>query len=134
MIDKEALLAPRLAEREVVLPVGSVRVRALNRIEAMRVQAAGEAGGPAAADRVMIALGMVDPVLTEAEVSAWQASAPAMELEPVTDAIAALSGMQPDATKAAYKGFEDDPGAEFRPLPGGEAADAGLAAAADPAE
>lgn len=126
-MDKEALFRPRLAEDDVEVPgVGTVRVRALSRLEAMHVQ---DANSPEASERRILAAGMVDPPLTEAEARRWQEAAPAGELEPVTDRIAELSGMKPGADKDAYKTFEADPGSEFRVLPGSEAGDDGGPAA-----
>lgn len=122
-MDKEALFRPRLPEDDVEVPgVGTVRVRALSRIEAMHVQAA---NGPEATERRILAAGLVDPTLTEAEAGKWQKAAPAGELEPVTTRIAELSGMAPDSDKETYKSFRDEPDAGVRALPGAEAVDDG---------
>jgi hypothetical protein len=122
-VDKEALFTPRLPEDDVEVPnVGTVRVRGLSRIEAMHVQAA---NGTEATERRMLALGLVDPKLTEAEAGKWQDASPAGELEAVTDRIAELSGMKPEAVKEAVKAFEADPEAEFRVLPSGGTGDDG---------
>lgn len=100
-MDKEALFRPRLAEAEVQLDgLGTVRVRGLNRAEAMEVQGA---SGLAAQERKIVAFGMLDPELTEAEVGQWAKAAPAGELERVSKAIAQLSGMLPGADKETYK-------------------------------
>lgn len=100
-MDKELLFKPRLPETNVEVPgVGTVRVRGLNRIEAMHVQAA---NGPEATERRIMTLGMVDPVLTEAEVGQWQKASTAGEIEAVSQEIARLSGMLPDSDKEAYK-------------------------------
>lgn len=120
-MDKELLFKPRLPEADVEVPgVGTLRVRGLNRAEAMHVQAA---NGTEATERRILALGLVDPELTEAEVGRWMKAATAGELEPVSRRIAELSGMLDGADKAAYKEFEADPGSEFRVLPGAEAGD-----------
>jgi hypothetical protein len=122
-MDKEALFAPRLPEDDVEVPgVGTVRVRGLSRAEAMHVQAA---NGPEATERRILALGMVDPPLTEAEAGRWQKASPAGELEPVTDRIAELSGMKPGADKETYKSFRDGSESGVRVLPGAEAVDDG---------
>src|SRR5688572_30491197 len=98
MIDKATLLKARLAEQEVDIPgVGTVRVRALSRAEALEVQGLG--GDVAAIERKILALGMVDPPLTDAEVGEWYAAAPAGELEPVCQAIVAMSGLSEGAPK-----------------------------------
>lgn len=102
-MDKDQLFQPRLPERDVVIDgVGTVRVRGLSRHEAILVQA--ETG--VLAERKMLHFGMVDPALSEAEVTTWQHASPAGELEPVTLAIADLSGIGEGAAKAAYKSVE----------------------------
>lgn len=126
-MDKEALFAPRLPEDDVEVPgIGAVRVRGLSRIEAMHVQAA---KGPEATERRILALGMVDPKLTEDEAGRWQRAAPAGELEPVTDRIAELSGIAPGAAKEATKSVPGGSGDRVRVLPGAEAGDDGGPAA-----
>jgi hypothetical protein len=56
-----------------------------------------------------------------AEVGHWQEAAPAGELEPVVNCIVELSGLAADSAKRQVKAFVDDPDAEFRVLPSGEA-------------
>lgn len=120
-MDKDLLFKPRLPEEEMQIPgIGTIRVRGLNRAEAMAIEAA---KGIEAKERKIIAFGMVEPQLTESEAGQWQRACPAGELEPVTTKIAQLSGMLPDSAKLAYREFEDDPGSEFRILPGAEAGD-----------
>lgn len=122
-MDKELLFKPRLPEAEIDVPgIGTIRVRGLNRGEAMMVQ---EAKGTEATERRIIALGMVDPPLTEDEVKRWQRAAPAGEIEPVSRRIAELSGLVEGAPKEAVKEFEANPDAEFRVLPGAEAGNDG---------
>lgn len=118
-MDLEQLFKPRLPEADVDIPgVGTVRVRGLNRVEAMKVQAA---KGPEATERVILALGMVDPPMTEADAGRWQKAAPAGEIEPVSTKIAELSGMLDTSAKEAMKEFEAAPDEEFHVLPGAEA-------------
>ena len=120
--------------------VGTVRVRGLNRIEAMHIQAATDL---AESDRRTIAQGLVDPLLVIpgllhqldgkpckacAEAEKWQKASIAGELEPVTTRIAELSGMVDTAAKEAVKAFEADSDLEFQLLPGAEAVDDGLGA------
>jgi hypothetical protein len=122
-VDKELLFKPRLPEADVDVPgVGTVRVRGLNRGEAMMVA---EVKGTAAKERKILSLGLVDPPLTDAEVGMWQKASPAGELEPVSNRIAELSGMLDGSAKEAVKQFEADSAAEFRVLPGAEAVDDG---------
>jgi hypothetical protein len=118
---KSLLLKSRIPEANVDLPgVGTVRVRGLNRAEALRVEAA---KGVEARERRILALGMVDPAITEAEAGQWQRNAPAGELDPVSTKIAELSGMLPGSAKEAVKEFVADPDAEFPVLPGAEVGD-----------
>lgn len=118
-MDKELLFKPRLAQDTVELPgLGTFRVRALSRLEAMGLQAL----DVAAADAKMIALGVVDPPLTEAEARRWQESSPAGEIEPVTNRISALSGMTTNAPKSGHDRDGGD-GAGVRALPRPEAVD-----------
>ena len=106
-MDKDLLFKPRLTEADVELPgVGTLRVRALNRAEAMRVEGT---KGTEARERVILSLGMVDPELTEAEVGRWQQAAPAGELQPVALRIAQLSGLLEDAPKEAVETFRGEP-------------------------
>lgn len=110
-MDKELLFAPRhntpsgMREDDVEVPgVGTVRVRGLSRIEALHVQAA---NGEAATERRIMALGMLDPVMTESEVGRWQKASEAGEIEVVSKKIAELSGMLPGADKESYKSVSD---------------------------
>lgn len=119
--DKELLFKSRLPEADVEVPgVGTIRVRGLSRDEALRVRGTSDV---ATIERRMIALGCVDPVLTEDEVKRWQMACPAGELEPITATITELSGMMEGAAKEAYREFDADSDAEFRVLPGPEAGD-----------
>jgi hypothetical protein len=122
-MDKETLLTPRLPEATVEIPgVGTIRVRGLNRAEAMLVQ---QAQGPEAIERKLLAFGMVDPVMTEAEVGRWQKASVAAELEPVTAKITELSGLLPGSAKEAVKTFRGESRNGVRLLPGSEAGDDG---------
>lgn len=124
-VDKELLFKPRLPEADVDVPgVGTVRVRALSRVEALSIQNVKDGPGRVEAiERKMLALALVDPELTEAEVGKWQKASAAGELEPVTNKISELSGMTDDAAKAVYKEMDADPASEFRLPPGAEAGD-----------
>lgn len=133
-MDKADLFKPRLPEDDVEIPgVGSVRVRGLNRKEAVHVQLTDD---PEERDRRVLAQGLVDPMLMVpgmlhslgdkrcakcAEVGQWQEAAPAGELEPVSERITELSGLADGAAKEVYKEFEADPEAEFRVPAGNEA-------------
>ena len=106
-MDKELLFKPRLPEDTVDVPgIGTVRVRGLNRAEATMIESA---GSTEAKERKILALGVVDPALTEAEVGRWMKAAPAGEIQPVSTRIAQLSGMLDDSAKTAVKTFRDGP-------------------------
>ncbi|HMG43940.1 MAG TPA: hypothetical protein VK611_21585 [Acidimicrobiales bacterium] len=121
--DKELLFRARLPEADVDVPgIGTVRVRALSRTEALYCR---DTPDIVTIERRMIALGLVDPELTENEAKRWQENSPAGELEKLTLRISQLSGMTETAAKEAYVAFEQEDGAEFRVLPGAEAGDDG---------
>ncbi|XTZ16416.1 hypothetical protein ACQSSU_03160 [Micromonospora echinospora] len=107
-VDKAALLARRLPEDDVEIEgVGTVRVRALSRAEAMKVQrlAAKER------DAHQIALGMMDPPMSVDDVKAWAAASPAGEMERVSRRIAELSGVISEgAQKSGVPGVRDESG------------------------
>lgn len=137
MIDKEKLLAPRadtphgMPEADVEVPsMGTVRVRGLSRDEVLAVQ---EARTTAQLERRILALGMVDPPLSEGEAGAWQRISPAGEIEPVADRIRELSGLdverEGEADRAAMRQFRDAPGGGVRAHAGGQAVDDGGPAA-----
>jgi hypothetical protein len=142
-MDKEKLLAPRadtetgLPEDDVQVPaVGTVRVRGLSRDEVIGIRKAAD-NDPATIDgkrvlileRKMIALAMIDPELSEAEVGQWQRIAPAGELDAVTVKIQELSGMAEAATKSDLPGDGERPGSGDGVLPGDQAVDDGGPAA-----
>lgn len=105
----EDLLAERFGVEEVELPgIGTVKVRPLTRGEALALR--GVELDVVEMERKLIATAMVDPPMTEAQVGKWQDVCPAGELEPVTDAIVRISGMEKNAGKQAYADFRDQPG------------------------
>lgn len=112
-MDKSLLLnqsAENLPQDDVeVLGIGTVRVRALSRAEALRLE---NAGSGATREAQILSWGIVDPVLTVAEVNQWLANSPAGQAQDVSIRIAQLSGMlEEDAPKAAYKSDGDRPDA-----------------------
>ena len=99
MIDKTALLGRRLGEdKHEIEGVGTVRIRGLSRAEVIELQAL--EGGTAASDRRMVSWALIDPPLTEDEVRIWQENSAAGEIEALTLAIAALSGLDVGAAKS----------------------------------
>lgn len=103
-ISKADLLKKRFGEEEVEVPgVGTVRVRALTRGQALELQ--GKEVEVAEMERRLISMAMVEPKLTEDEVKEWQDNTTAGELQGVMEAIVRLSGMEAHASKAAYQQF-----------------------------
>lgn len=101
------LLEPRESTasgfREDYVPLRNgkmIHVRALNRLEALHVQAADDL---AERERRALVLGVVSPKLTDDTVKTWQRRSDASEIEPVANRIAQLSGLMPDADKESYK-------------------------------
>lgn len=95
-MDKSKLLAKREGNtRDVELPVGTVKVRGLTRAE---VKACKDEDDNTSEVKI-IAVGLVDPVLTEAEVAEWLDSAPAGEFVAVMTAISELSGLSEGAAQ-----------------------------------
>ncbi len=104
MLDKAALTGGTinaLPQEDVEIPgKGSVRVRALTRAEMLSL---GDNLSVLEIERKMISMAMIDPVLTEAEVKAWQDSSPVNEMTTVVRKINALGGVGQGVDKTAYK-------------------------------
>lgn len=116
---KARLLKPRVPEGTVELDgLGTVRVRGLSRGEVFMTQ---QAKGVEAMERKVLALGMLDPLMTEDEVRQWQQNSPAGEMEPVADKIRELSGLGKGADKSGVSGVRDGSGHGDGVLPGDEA-------------
>lgn len=90
MFDKDKLFERSLPEEDVPTPLGTMRVRGLSQAEAHMVE---QTKGSEARERCILSLGLVDPVLTEAEVGQWQNARPAGEVTKVALKVAELSGM-----------------------------------------
>lgn len=106
MIDREALLKGRSGQEDIEIEgVGTVRVRPLTRGEALQV--ADKPLDAAEMERKIIAWGLVEPALSEADIKAWQDSSPAGDIQTVVDAIVRLSGMEKHAAKQAYQQFRE---------------------------
>ncbi len=107
IIDKGAVLGgnrPLPTEPYEIEGVGWVRIRALTRAEALRLE---NAGSEATKDAQVLSWGIVEPVFTVAEIIEWSGSAPAGELQGVSTRIAQLSKMLPDSPKESYKSDGD---------------------------
>lgn len=104
--NKEELFKKRLQEEEIEIPgVGTVRVRALSRSEAMKFE--GIKLEVEVIERKMLAVALVDPVLTEDEIGQWQQASSAGEITTVLLAVLRLSGMETESLKQAVKQFRD---------------------------
>jgi hypothetical protein len=100
-VDKAALLAKRFGVEDVEVPdVGTVQIRPLSRAEAHGLR--GQEMDEQQMEIRLLALALVEPKLTEADVKEWQEAAPAGELEPVVRAILRLSGMEAQHAKATF--------------------------------
>lgn len=120
-VDKASLAAAQLEEDDVTIDgVGKFRVRALSRVEALRVRKLAASGDLVTMERRVLSWGLVRPQMTEIEIGDWQETAQAGLFETLTLRISELSGMTNDAAKEAYRLFEADPDAEFRVLPSDE--------------
>jgi hypothetical protein len=104
-MDKSKLIADRVTATtgEVEIPgVGTVKIRALSRWEMM--QASKKAGDdPLIQERYILACAMLDPVMGEDDVAAWQKSSVPGEINEVAKAVNKLSGIGPDSAKEQYK-------------------------------
>jgi hypothetical protein len=102
-MDKSKLLADRVTGTtgELDIPgVGTVRFRALSRHEMIVTS---KIEDNLAQERKILAAAMLDPVLGEDDVAAWQKCSPPGEINAVAKEINKLSGIGPDAAKEQYK-------------------------------
>jgi hypothetical protein len=100
---KDQLFGFVIGQADAALPSGAtVRVRGLNRIEAATV---GQQSDLAEQEMRTVALGLVDPSMTLAEVRKWYRTAPAPDIEAVAKAIHDLT--QPDNPKGYTKSLPE---------------------------
>ena len=105
-VSKDVLLKSRLVEGEhEIAGVGTVGIRGLSRQEVIDLQKLD--GGLDVRERRMVALGLVDPPVTEDDVKAWQSSSLAEEIEGLTVAISDLSGLGVKADKSSVSGVRE---------------------------
>lgn len=137
-MDKAQLFKPPAdvqTEATVDLPTGGqVGVRALSReeqLKAIKQDDVTAEGMPkfertAIIESRIVAAGMVDPEMTEAEVRRWQkVPGRGADVQAVSVRIQELSGMLEGSAKAAYKSDGRGPEPGVRALPGSEAGDDG---------
>lgn len=102
-MDKELLFKQRLNEITLdVDGIGTIRIRALTRREALDFKGEHDAGE---LEVKMLSLALVDPVLTEDEVRRWQDVAPVGELQVIVDQVIELSGMVKGVAGESLKQF-----------------------------
>lgn len=102
---KEDLTTPVTAKLDgrLVLPSGKVvYVRGLTGFE-VSLSSKRAGGDQVEANKIVIAMAMVNPKLTEAEALAWMKNRPAGEMKAVVERIDLLSGLTAGAEGAAYK-------------------------------
>lgn len=102
---KSRLLADRVADNTGTVEiegVGTVTVRGLTRFEFMMLNKKYGDPGPEQ-ERETLAMCMVQPAMTVAEVEMWQKVSPATEINLVASEINRLSGIGKGADKEAYK-------------------------------
>jgi hypothetical protein len=98
-VDKALLFKLRLTEQDILIDgVGTVRVRALSRDEMAQLREdysndEGELEDRVGFEHALIALAMVDPVLTSDEVELWSKASPGGELIKVLKGVNSLSGL-----------------------------------------
>lgn len=107
-LTRDQLLARKTGTGTVTFADGStVKIRALTRDQVLEIQ--GDPDEPKTADALadkdnrLIAAGLLDPQLSVEDVAMWAKEAPAGDLMALSDAIAIISGMTPDAGKESYK-------------------------------
>ncbi len=104
-MDKSELTRDRVTTKTATVEiegVGTITVRGLTRYEFAVSQKKYE-DDPFAQERCTLAMAMVDPVMTEADVEAWQKASPFAEINEVAMKVNALSGIGKEAQKEAYK-------------------------------
>lgn len=102
---KARLLADRVGTNAGTVEidgVGAITVRGMTRYEFMLLNKRFTEPGPEQ-ERETLAMCMIDPVMTVADVEQWQRVSPAVEINAVAMEINRLSGIGPGADKEAYK-------------------------------
>lgn len=102
-MDKAQLFVDMGEREQVEVSAGSVTVRALSRAEVLLCTKLSEQG-PQRMEQRQLALAMVDPELTEAEVEQWQATPGSFrDIQRVVEVTNRLAGIGRDAHKESYK-------------------------------
>lgn len=103
-LTRDEILARKVGRGTCTLPDGStVTVRALTRDQVLHAQ--NEAGGDASErDNWIVAMGLVDPVMSVDDVREWAEHGAAGDLTTITEMIAELSGLKQGAGKSVPDG------------------------------
>lgn len=98
-MDRELLKKPRLREEEIELEdVGTIRVRALNRAEVLKIN---NVKMPIVKmEQLLLSMAMVDPTMSKEDIEEWQSAGGAGEIEKVTEVVQRLSGLVKGADKS----------------------------------
>lgn len=96
-LDKNTLLGAALEQEDVKLSIGIIRVRALSRGEVFRAQQAEDA---AATEIRLLAAGLVEPAMEEADVKGWYETGAFGDIRTVLEVLFRLSGLEPGASKS----------------------------------
>ena len=106
----DLLKAASCPEETVTLPSSGlkVRVRGLTRSESLQI--AGQELPLEDVEAYVVSVGMVDPMISDAEVRVWAGRSPAGDVKEVMDTIQRLSGLVEAAPKEQYLRFRDRPG------------------------
>jgi len=104
-MDKNVLFENRLGESEYHIEgKGTVKFRSLSRMEALQLN---DVDSAVDREQRMLAWALTDPQLSYKDVERWQLASEPGEIEPLTEAIAVLSGMLEDSAKEATKSAVD---------------------------
>lgn len=107
-MDKQALLGMSVPSEEFEIEgVGKLTLRGMTRYEMMLVFKRQESGNQISAEQLSLSIGIVDPVMTEDDIAAWQKVAPGGLLNKVAMKINELSGLGKDAAKSDLSGDGD---------------------------
>lgn len=109
-MDKSKLLADRVSDvtDTVEIPgVGTVKIRALSRFEIIKAGQYAD-GDQLAQERYILSRAMLDPLMGEDDIAAWQKGSMPEEINPVANAINALSGIGKGAAKSDVSEVRDE--------------------------
>jgi hypothetical protein len=105
-MDKSLLLSQKTEHHTYEIEgLGTVKLRALTRAEALEISELGKKGASEAEiERKVLVNAIVDPTdLTEDDIAEWQAVSPAGQIQPVIERAMEISGLVVGSDKNAYK-------------------------------